>query len=66
MRGLPLHTLVRGRFVMKDRKLADGMQGWGRSVHTIQHMPAPQVRNADSTMQTILRNGGGRSAEQRG
>jgi dihydroorotase len=55
VRGLPLHTLVRGRFVMKDRKLVDGMQGWGCSVDTIQHMPAPQVRNADSTMQAILR-----------
>jgi dihydroorotase len=66
VRGLPLHTLVRGRFVMKDRKLVDGMQGWGHSVHTIQHMPAPHVRNADSTMQSIIRNGGGRSAEPRG
>lgn len=66
VRGLPLHTLVRGRFVMKDRKLVDGIAGWGRSVHTIQHMPAPQVRNADSTMQAILRNGGRPRAEQRG
>jgi dihydroorotase len=54
-RGLPLHTLVRGRFVMKDRKLLNGTQGWGHSVHRIQHMPAPQVRNADSTMQAITR-----------
>jgi dihydroorotase len=66
VRGLPLHTLVRGRFVMKDYKLVDGVAGWGRSVHTVQQMPAPQVRNADSTMQTILRNGGGPRAEQRG
>jgi dihydroorotase len=66
VRGLPLHTLVRGRFVMKDRKLVDGVPGWGRSVHTIQQMPAPQVRNADSTMQAVLRNGSGPRAEQRG
>jgi dihydroorotase len=66
VRGLPLHTLVRGRFVMKDRKLVDGVQGWGRTVHTIQHMPAPQVHNADSTMQAILRDGGGPRAERRG
>jgi dihydroorotase len=66
VRGMPLHTLVRGRFVMKDRMLVDGTQGWGRSVHTIQHMPAPQVHNADSTMKAILRNGGGSRAEQRG
>jgi dihydroorotase len=66
VRGVPLHTLVRGRFVMKDRTLVDGTQSWGRSVHTIQHMPAPQVHNADSTMRAILRNGGGSRAEQRG
>src|SRR5882757_5215794 len=35
IKGLPVHTLVRGRFVMKDRTLAD-TKGWGRSVHTIQ------------------------------
>jgi dihydroorotase len=66
VRGMPLHTLVRGRFIMKDRTLVDGTQGWGRSVHTIQHMPAPQVHNADSTLKAILRNGGGSRAEQRG
>jgi dihydroorotase len=37
---------------MKDRTLMD-TKGWGRSVHTIQQMPAPQVRNADHTMQAI-------------
>jgi dihydroorotase len=52
IKGLPVHTLVRGRFVMKDRKLAD-TKGWGRSVHTIQQMSAPQVRNAEHSMQAI-------------
>ncbi len=64
IKGLPLHTLVRGRFVMKDRKLIDGTRGWGRSVHHIQHMPPPVLRNTDQTMQAIVRNGAGRSAEQ--
>jgi dihydroorotase len=64
VKGLPLHTLVRGRFVMKDRKLVDGTRGWGRSVHHIQHMPPPVLRNTDQTMQAIVRNGAGRSAEQ--
>jgi dihydroorotase len=59
VRGLPLHTLVRGRFVMKNGKLVEDMQGWGRSVHAIQQMPAPQVRNADSTMQAITRKDAG-------
>ena len=30
--GTPVHTLVRGRFVMRDRALVDGTNGWGRSV----------------------------------
>jgi len=53
VKGLPIHTLVRGRFVMRDRALV-GARGWGRSVHRIQEMPAPCVRNADLTMQAIL------------
>lgn len=57
VKGLPLHTLVRGRFVMKDRTLT-GTRGWGRSVHAIQHLPAPMLRNADNTMEAIVRAGG--------
>jgi dihydroorotase len=52
IKGLPVHTLVRGRFVMKDRVLA-ATKGWGRSVHTIQKMPLPDVRNAEHSMQAI-------------
>jgi dihydroorotase len=51
--GLPIHTLVRGRFVMRDRALV-GVRGWGCSVHRIQEMPAPVLRNANQTMQSIL------------
>jgi dihydroorotase len=54
VQGLPLHTLVRGRFVVKDRMLLDGVRGWGRSVHKIQQMPAPQLRNTDLTMRAIV------------
>ena len=43
VKGLPVHTLVRGRFVMRDRKLVDDTRGWGRSVQPIQHMPAPRA-----------------------
>ena len=53
VKGLPIHTLVRGRFVMKDRKLIPATKGWGHSVHTIQEMPEPAVRNAAHTMQSI-------------
>jgi dihydroorotase len=49
VQGLPVHTLVRGHFVMRERRLVAETRGWGRSVHTIQRMPPPQVRNADQT-----------------
>src|SRR5436190_5674265 len=58
VKGLPLHTLVRGRFAMKDRQLVSGTRGWGRSVHAIQNMPPPQIQNADQTMQAIIRGPG--------
>jgi dihydroorotase len=54
VKGLPLHTIVRGRFVMRDRELTPDARGWGRSVHTIQHMPPPVVRHADETMAAIV------------
>ena len=52
--GLPIHTLVRGRFVMRDRTLVAGTRGWGRSVHAIQRMPPAAVRNGDATMAQIV------------
>jgi dihydroorotase len=51
--ALPIHTLVRGRLVMKDRILQENARGWGRSVHTIQQMPPAVPRNADTTMTAI-------------
>jgi dihydroorotase len=53
--GLPIHTLVRGRFVMRDRALIAGTRGWGRSVLTFQRMPDAAPRNADQTMDAIVR-----------
>ena len=58
VKGLPMHTLVRGRFVMKDRTLVPATRGWGRSVHAIQNLPAPRLNNTDNTMQAIVRAGG--------
>jgi dihydroorotase len=55
VQGLPIHTLVRGRFVMRNRTLVAGTRGWGRSVHAMQKMPPAKVRNADQTMQAIVR-----------
>jgi dihydroorotase len=53
VKGLPVHTLVRGRFVMKDRALLPATRGWGRSVHTIQAMPPAVVRNAEATTRAV-------------
>jgi len=63
VKGLPLHTLVRGHFVMKDRMLVEGMNGWGRSVHNIQHMPAPVLHHTDQTTEAIVRRGTTRGPE---
>ena len=57
VKGLPIHTLVRGRFVMKDRMLMKDARGWGRSVHPLQNLPAPQLKNTDNTMSAIVRAG---------
>jgi dihydroorotase len=53
VKGTPVHTIVRGRFVMKDRALVPETKGWGRSVHTVQQMPQPVVRNAKTSMREI-------------
>jgi dihydroorotase len=57
--ALPVHTIVRGRFVMKDRLLDESARGTGRSVHAIQRMPTPSPKNTDATMAAItsLRKG---------
>lgn len=58
VQGLPLHTIVRGRFVLKDRMLQPGTRGWGRSVHRIQDMPSPRPVNVDQTTAAVLLSGG--------
>ena len=63
VKGLPMHTLVRGRFVMKNRTLIPGTRGWGRSVHAIQNLPPPRINNADNTMAAIVRAGSGGKRE---
>jgi dihydroorotase len=51
--ALPIHTIVRGRFAMKDRILQEDARGTGRSVHAIQQMPVPAPRHTDTTMAVI-------------
>ena len=51
--ALPIHTIVRGRFVMRDRRLQENARGSGRSVHAIQNMPPAAPRNTAATMAVI-------------
>ena len=54
--GAPIHTLVRGAFVQRDRTLVAGMAGHGRQVTSIQRMPAPRPRNSDQSLAAIIGN----------
>ncbi len=49
-RGRVVHTLVRGRIVVRDGMLAD-TAGWGRPV--VQDMAEPEPRNTDKTTEAI-------------
>lgn len=62
VRGVPVHTLVRGRFVQRDRKFVAEAAGWGRQVTDIQRMPAPMVRNAEHSMAAVLTAPGAKAA----
>ena len=53
--GTPCHTLVRGRFVMREGQLVTDAAGWGASVKSIQKMPPPRPRNLDTTSSAIRR-----------
>ena len=63
VKGLPIHTMVRGRFVMRDRVLMEDAAGWGRSVHDIQAMPQPAPRHTDQTMAAIVHRNNGHNLE---
>lgn len=53
--GVPVHTLVRGRFVQRDRQLVAEARGHGRQVTDIQRMPAPVLKHTDQTLASVLR-----------
>lgn len=52
--GAPIHTLVRGAFVQRDRMICEGMAGHGTHVTDIQAMPAPQPQNVDQSLAHLL------------
>ena len=55
VKGYPLHTILRGRFTMRDGRLVTDATGWGKSVKPIQKMPTPRPRNMDLYSSAILR-----------
>lgn len=59
VQGYPLHTLLRGRFVMREGKLVTDALGWGRSVKGVQKMPAPRPRNTEHYSSAILQTPAG-------
>ncbi len=50
VKGVPIHTIVRGRFVVRDRVLVEDARGWGRSVHAIQKMPPPAPKHVEHSI----------------
>jgi allantoinase len=54
VQGYPVHTLLRGRFVMQHGKLVPDAVGWGRSVKRIQAMPAPRPQNMQHYSSAIV------------
>ena len=54
VQGYPLHTLLRGRFVMRDGRLVTDAAGWGRSVKGVQKMPPPRPRHTEDTTRAIV------------
>jgi dihydroorotase len=54
VRGCPVHTLVRGRFVMREGRLVSEATGWGRSVKDRQQMPPARPRNTELSTAAIL------------
>lgn len=63
VQGYPLHTLLRGRFVMREGKLVTDALGWGRSVKGVQKMPAPRPRNTEHYSSAILQTPAGVPAD---
>jgi dihydroorotase len=59
VQGYPLHTLLRGRFVMRDGKLVTEAAGHGRSVKAVQKMPPAMPRNVEHYSSAILTTPGG-------
>lgn len=63
VQGYPVHTLLRGRFVMQHGKLVADAVGWGRTVKQIQAMPAPRPKNMQHYSSAIVQPPAGGRAD---
>lgn len=54
VQGYPVHTLLRGRFVMQHGQLVTDSAGWGRSVKRMQAMPTPRPLNMQHYSSAIV------------
>jgi dihydroorotase len=52
--GAPVHTIVRGAFVQRDRALVPDMAGHGKQVTDIQSMPTPNPQNTEMSLSHLL------------
>jgi dihydroorotase len=55
VQGYPIHTLLRGRFVMREGQLVSDAAGWGRNIKPIQKMPPPAPRNMEHYSRAIVK-----------
>ena len=55
--GAPLHTIVRGKFVQRDRQLVQGMAGHGRQGPTFKKCPQQIPRTWTRVLPVSLRKG---------
>lgn len=52
--GAPVHTLIRGCFVQRDRALVREARGWGKQVGAIQSMPTPTPCHREQTLASAV------------
>jgi dihydroorotase len=44
---MPVHTMVRGRFVVQNGRLLEETLGWGQNIKDVQTMPQPHPQNTE-------------------
>ena len=53
--GAPIHTVVRGRFVQRDRQICKNSKGHGKQVTDIQKMPPARPINSEHAIEHVLK-----------